>query len=200
MPTTAHTHCAPYWEQEVSLSLKLLYHFHKIVMFQTALIACTCFQPHCGPPRQARGCKRLFNAAYSFNFVLHFPATVVFRRTAINAGFTPRNASTVSLGHIWIIFWIAVSIVSFILHSLLVLAHSEGGGDLPLSVINYGRYSHVCCIVSVVEVLDRLENLMLCLVNKTIWCSVKLCCTALCIKMHSCQLQLVGSGDSHCVS
>ncbi len=29
MPTTAHAHCGPYWEQEVSLLLKLLYYFSR---------------------------------------------------------------------------------------------------------------------------------------------------------------------------
>ncbi len=28
MPITTYTHCAPCWEQEVSLLLKLFYHFH----------------------------------------------------------------------------------------------------------------------------------------------------------------------------
>ncbi len=36
MPTTAHTHCALYWEREESLLLKLLYYFHKLVVLYTA--------------------------------------------------------------------------------------------------------------------------------------------------------------------
>ncbi len=32
MPTTARAHCAPYWEQEVSLLFKLLRHFQENVM------------------------------------------------------------------------------------------------------------------------------------------------------------------------
>ncbi len=47
--TTAHAQCAPYWEQEVGLLLKLLYHFHEIVVLYTALIATMCFLPDYGP-------------------------------------------------------------------------------------------------------------------------------------------------------
>ncbi len=35
---------------------------------------------------------------------------------------------------------------------------SEEGGDELLSVINYGRYNHICYIMTVVEVPDRLEE------------------------------------------
>ncbi len=38
MPTITHTHCAPYWEQEVSLGLQLSYNFHVLVMRQRSLL------------------------------------------------------------------------------------------------------------------------------------------------------------------
>ncbi len=42
-------------------------------------------------------------------------------------------------------------------------------GDWPLSVINYSQFNHHFCAMSVVEVLDRLQNLTTsCLVNKII--------------------------------
>ncbi len=43
-------------------------------------------------------------------------------------------------------------------------------GRWPLSVIKSCWFNHYCCTTSVVEVLDRMENLItLCLVNKVIW-------------------------------
>ncbi len=66
MPTTAHAHCAPYWEQEGSLLVKL-YHFHKLVALYAVLTATTCYFPNCDPPRRARVCEGPFNTACSFN-------------------------------------------------------------------------------------------------------------------------------------
>ncbi len=57
MPTTAHAHCAPYWEQEVGLLLKLLYHFHEIIVLYTALIATTCFCLTAALPDGHRGAR-----------------------------------------------------------------------------------------------------------------------------------------------
>ncbi len=54
IPTTAHRHSAPYWEQEVSHLVKLDYHFHELVVLYTVLTATTCFFPDCSTPRRAR--------------------------------------------------------------------------------------------------------------------------------------------------
>ncbi len=60
MTIYTHRHSAPHWEQEVSLLVKLDYHFHEFGVLYTALIATTCFFPDCGTPRQALVCELLF--------------------------------------------------------------------------------------------------------------------------------------------
>ncbi len=70
MTIFTHRHSAPYGDQEVSPSVKLDRHFHKLVWLYAVLTAPTCIFPDCGTPRRARRCEGPFNAACSFNFVL----------------------------------------------------------------------------------------------------------------------------------
>ncbi len=56
MPTTAHAHCAPYWEQEVSLLLKLLYHFHELlVLYTQRLLLLRAYSPTAALPNAGSG-------------------------------------------------------------------------------------------------------------------------------------------------
>ncbi len=86
------------------------------------------------------------------------------------AMFITRNTNIESLDHNWIMSSIITSITSFMQCTQSAYFSSfRGGGTCHFLVINYGQHNHVCCTVSVLDVLDRLENLTtLCLVHKII--------------------------------
>ncbi len=68
MTIFTHRHSTPYWDQEVSPSVKLDRHFHKLILLYAVPTITTCFFPDCSTPRRAQGCEGPFNAACGFNY------------------------------------------------------------------------------------------------------------------------------------
>ncbi len=71
-----HRRSAPYWDQDVSLLVKLDYHSQELVALYTLLTATTCFSPDSCTPRKAWGCEGPFNAACGFNYYSFFSALI----------------------------------------------------------------------------------------------------------------------------
>ncbi len=69
MPITAHAYCAPFWKQEVSLSLQLFYHFHEVVVLYLVSCVVLVFLPGRDLHQRAPGCEGPFNAACSFDLI-----------------------------------------------------------------------------------------------------------------------------------